>query len=127
MEKVEQRVLVQLAHRDRRPVHGAPVEGEPFAVERAAHAVGERDVRVQVRVAVAGLEVVVRDRDHPAHARRSDARAARAGGRDLGLEPVERAGDRVAVRAHDRRLRVAVGDAPDDAHRLGDAERQVEP
>lgn len=66
-ELVQQKVLVHLARRDRRPVQGLAVDGEPLPVAGALDAVGQGDVGVQVRLAVAVVPVVIPRGDRAPH------------------------------------------------------------
>ena len=77
---------------------------------------------VQLRVAGAGVLVVVRRRDDARDADLGDGAVvvgdARAGGGDLALQVVEHLGDGRVVGVDDQRLSAGVGDTPQDRDRL---------
>nr|WP_238694806.1 hypothetical protein [Nocardioides caeni] len=109
----------------------ASVEAAPAAVHDGEDLVGDDDVRVELRVPGAGVEVVVGDGRDTRHVDLGDGAVsvgdARTGSGDLSLEQRDGVGDRRMMGVDDPRLGDGVGDTPEHGDRLRDAEREVEP
>jgi hypothetical protein len=123
--------FVQFGHGDGPVVQRDAVEGAPLAVAHGLDLVGDDDVGVQVRVVGAGVVVVEPGRkdagDLALHDRSTRSLGAGAGGDDLALDEVQCLLHGLVVGVSNDRLCPGIGDRPQDAGRLRDRERHVEP
>lgn len=130
-EVVAEDRLVQFGHGDGPVVQRGAVEGAPLAIAHRLDLVGYDDVGMQVRVVGTGVVVVERGSKDASgvelHDRSTRSLGAGAGGDDLALDEIKCLLDGAVVRVGDDRLRPRVGDRPQDAGRLRDRERHVEP
>jgi hypothetical protein len=123
--------FVQFGHGDGPVVQRGAVEGAPLAIAHRLDPVGDDDVGMQVRVVGAGVVVIERGRndagDLALHDRSTRAFRARPRRDNLALHEVECLGEGAMVCLGDDRLCPGVGDRPQDAGRLRNRERHVEP
>ncbi len=123
---VGQQPVVQLADRDRRRQHRAPVQTAPGPVG-ALDLVGDHQVGVQVRVVQPGVDMLEPDRDQPARPDLPAPGGAEAGAHHRVLHEVQGLGQGGAVGGHDGGARRLVAQRPQHRRRLRHREHQVKP
>ena len=124
---VGEQAVVQLGHADRGPEQRLGVQGPPLAVDGGLDPVEHDDVGVQLRVTGAGVPVVERGRDHPAHVLADRAGVPGAGREHLRLPVRDHRLQRAPVRRVDPRPGGFVRERPRHRDALRDGEGQVEP
>ena len=123
---VHEVVVVCLAQGDLRGHERATgVQGAPAPVE-ALDPIGDHEVGVQVRVALAGVPVVERRRDDAARLCLDDSPGALAGADGVGLHHVHDVIDRVVVSGLDLLAHTGIPKRPHNRHALRRGEGEVE-
>ena len=110
--------VVELRHGDVGLEHDPAVDRQPGAVVRRLHLVRDRDVRVQVGIAGAGVAMREGRRDDAVGLHLPDAVAAAPGVDRQLLHEAEAVGDGLVVAALDRGGDLRVGQRPQGRHRL---------
>ncbi len=118
--------VVGLGGRDDALVEEPGVDRQPLARPGGADLVRHRHMRVEVRIAGAGVTVGERRTDQPVDVDLPHPLRALAGVEQVVLDEPQRLGHRVVVGAFDHRRGREVGDRPQRGHALWRREGQVE-
>ena len=121
----EHRVVV-LRQRDHGRVHGPAIQRPPLPV-RCLHPVRDHDMRVQLRVARAGIEVIERGRHRAPHVDLRDTVRACPARRDVTLDQIDDFPDCRVMGLSDQCLCAAVCNGPEYGDRFRDGEGVVIP